>query len=327
MTWPLLLGLACAPAVADPHREVRGITVSTPTWGVEWGSDAMAATLDQLAADGANWVAIHPYARVDRSGAVSWRVDPTAEAPPWLARPIAEAHARGLKVLVVPHLAYWGEFSWRGDIRFDDDASRERFFAEYTTFIVDCARLTRDTDAFAVGSELDQTIQHEASWREVVRRVREVTPANLTYAANWDRFEDVRFWDAVDTVGIQAYFPLVREGAWPAGTLPPDDVLREAWAGVFARTDALSRRTGKPVVFTELGYDRSDRALIAPWDGGTGGDALQEAALRVALEEIGRSGVRGAFLWKWFPGEIERGDFRLTRPEVRQVIRDAWKAP
>jgi hypothetical protein len=321
-----MLAFAGTPSAVDDHTEVRGVTVSTPSFGMEWGSDQMASTLDQLAADGVNWVAIHPYARVDRSGRVSWRVDPN-EPPVWITRPIREAHARGLKILVVPHLAYWGQFEWRGDIQFDEASSWERFFSEYTTWITTVAKMSAEADAFAVGSELDATLAHEQSWRAVITSVRGVTPATLTYGSNWDRFESVPFWDALDTIGVQAYFPLVDPVAWPAGTLPPDDVIAAGWRPVFERVDELSRRTGKPVVFTELGYDASREALLQPWASGRGGEELQEAALRVALQELSKSQVRGAFLWKWFPGEAQHGDFRLTRPEVRAIVRDAWRAP
>lgn len=320
-----LLGLVALGSPPDSHREVRGVTVSTPTWGHEWGSDAMVGTLEALAADGVNWIAIHPYARVDGAGHVEWRLRPDEPTPEWLSRPIREAHARGIKVLVVPHLAYWGQFSWRGDVQFEDPGARARFFEDYRAWISDVARRVPDADAFAVGSELDATIAHEAEWRRVIADVRSATPATLTYASNWDRYEQVPFWDALDVIGVQAYFPLVDPAAWPPGTVPPDDVLAAGWRPVFERVSALSARTGKPVVFTELGYDANPSALVEPWASGRGGEAVQEAALRVALAELARSEVRGAFLWKWFPGELPRGDFRLTRPEIRAILRDAWR--
>jgi hypothetical protein len=37
--------------------------------------------------------------------------------------------------------------------------------------------------------------------------------------------------------------------------------------------------------------------------------------------------VVGAFLWKWMPGELPVGNFRMSSPPLREVIRSAWKPP
>jgi hypothetical protein len=318
----LLSMLGCAHA-GDAHQEVRGVTVSTPTYGPEWGSPDMEKTLDRLAALGVNWIAYHPYARVDRNGSVGGRPGPL---PEWTMAPIAMAHARGIKVLVKPHLAHWGSgFSWRGDIAFRDEDAEARFFREYAVWITAVATACKDADAFAVGTELDGTTHNEAAWRGVIASVREVYPGHLTFASNWDQYERVPFWDALDAVGIQAYFPLVAAPGVPRGTQPTEAQLDAGWDRVLADVDRVAERTGKPVIFTELGYDASTTAAHEPWASGSGGEALQELALAVALRRIGADEhVKGAFLWKWFPGEVARGDFRLTRPEVQAVIREAW---
>lgn len=323
----LSLALAGAPVDAtvqgpDPHTRVRGVTMSTPTWGWEWGTPEMDQSLDSIAADGANWVAIHPYARIHSDGRVSWRdLDPDAP-PDWIARPIEQAHRRGLKVMIKPHLAYWGSpFSWRGEIDFSDPQARKQFFADYQRWIVQVAAVSRDADAFVVGTELDRLTRHETPWRTLIAEVHRVHPGPLTYAANWDAYERVPFWDALDAVGIQAYFPLLS-----ANEPVTETSLSAAWRPIVADIRRISARTGKPVVFTELGYDASPRAAVEPWKSGRGGEAVQRRALAAALAVIeDEPTIRGAFLWKWFPGDRQVGDFRLSDPQVRQVLRQAWK--
>ncbi|MEQ1508562.1 MAG: hypothetical protein ABMB14_40395 [Myxococcota bacterium] len=270
--------------------EIRGMTVSTPSWGWEWGTDAMAGTLDVLSGLGVNWVSYHPYARIGADGSVRFRPFDPAAPPDWLVRPIREAHARGMKVMVTPHLAYWGSpFAWRGAIGFPDPVARARFFREYRQWVTALARATSAADAFVVGSELDGTTAHEAEWREVIAGVRAVFPGPLTYAANWDAFERVPFWDAVDAAGIQAYFPVV-EGAG----IPDDAALDAGWDRIDARLRAFHAATGKYVVFTELGYDAGPTAASRPWETGAGteaGQALQQACLRAALRAIDREPV------------------------------------
>ncbi|MCP3915133.1 MAG: hypothetical protein GY711_06230 [bacterium] len=315
-----------APAGDDGAR-VRGMTISCQTYGPEWGRDGFGDELDRLRALGVNWVAIHPYASIRADGEVVSRFD--ADAPPaWVTRPIEEAHARGMQILVKPHIAYWGSpFSWRGDIAFDDAGQWERFFASYERWIVTLARIARGADAFAVGTELDRTLAHESQWRAIIGAVREQTSAHLTYAANWSDFERVGFWDALDAVGVQAYFPLVTDER-----LPDESALRAGWSEPLRKLRALHVRTGKPVVFTELGYDRSLAAALRPWESGRrrrddpgAAGVLQERCLSVALGvlEEETTWLRGAFLWKWFVGP-SRSDYRLDRPAIRELMATTW---
>ncbi len=317
--------VALAPAVrAEPPAKIRGIVVSTHTDGREWGSDAMGPTLDAIASLGANWIAFHPYGWIRDDGEVRFPVFDPQRPPAQLVRPIREAHARGLKVLVKPHLGYWGSrFSWRGAIAFETDEAWQRFFASYRRWIVALAVACREADGFCVGTELDGTVARAAAWREVIASVRGATKAPLTYAANWDTYEGVPFWDALDTVGIQAYFPVGRAGA-------ASDALRAAWRGRLRELAAFSSRTGRPIVFTELGYTRSRAAPERPWASlpdEPEAEPYQALLLRVALEAIETEpAVIGVFLWKWFPEPRPVGrDFQLATPRLKHTIASVWR--
>jgi hypothetical protein len=329
-----------AVARSDPHAVVHGMTVSCPTWGVEWGSDAMSATLEDLSALGVNWIAIHPYAGIAEDGSVSWRAG-LAQAE-WLTRPIAEAHARGQKLLIKPHLAYWGtRFAWAGAIEFDTDAQWQRFFDGYERWIAELVAACRDADAFCVGTELDRTVGHAAEWRRVIAAARAVAGAKpLTYASNWDAYERVDFWDALDAICVHGYFPLAAAGAAPSDA--------ELAAGARAWVERLAdygRAHRRNVLVGELGYDVSPCAAERPWErrrwprGGSAADQaarasaeqLQARCLDAALQALERNDVVvGAFLWKWFPEPAERarvgGDFRVSTPALREVIARHWRA-
>jgi len=327
-----LLLVACLPASAaptDPHAEVRGVTISCQTWGWEWGSEAMPPVLDRVKAVGGNWVAIHPYARIRQDGSVRARLPKPGEpAPAWLKRPIEWAHARGLKVLIKPHLAYWGSgFSWRGEIRFPEAAARARFFAHYSAWITRLASLSEGADAFCVGTELGGTAGAEQEWRRLIAQVRQRFSGHLTYAANWDRYRKVGFWDALDVIGIQAYFPLVKHARSPS-----DVELKRGWQRVLGEVRRYSQQVGKQVVFTELGYDCSPRAAVEPWKPCRSrrerqqGAELQLRCLRVALDAIAREErVVGLFLWKAFPGRAPGEDFPALRTQQRPVLEQAWR--
>ncbi|MEM7480726.1 MAG: hypothetical protein AAF481_06105 [Acidobacteriota bacterium] len=309
---------------------IRGITVSTHRDGQDWGNYEIGPTFDELKDLGTNWVATHPYGWIRADGSVRFRSFDPENPPAHLTRPIREAHARGLKILIKPHLGYWrSPFRWRGDITFEDDASWERFWTTYEAWITAIARASSGADAFVVGVELDRTLDHEARWREVIAAVRREIDAPLTYAANWPDFERVGFWDALDLIGIQAYFPIL-EGPFRPGPTPPLADLDAGWRRVMARLRTFADERERDILFTELGYNRSLTAPVRPWeyatDDGPEAEAVQQAALRAALAAVEEEPrVVGSFLWKWFPIPHQVGrDFQLATPVMRRAIADSW---
>ena len=68
--------------------------------------------------------------------------------------------------------------------------------------------------------------------------------------------ENVLFWDLMDFVGVDAYYPL----ASTAGSTLPE--LIAGWQAspvshnITAMLAQLHRQTGKPIMFTEIGCDR-----------------------------------------------------------------------
>ncbi len=325
--WFLLAGWfpggACLTHAAAP---VRGITISTHRDGRDWGWDTIEPTLDRIRSLGANWVSTHPYAWISEDGTVRF---PSLDDPAWsqsIQRPIAEAHRRGLKVFIKPHLGYWGSrFAWRGEISYQSEEEWDRFFASYGEWITRLAALSRKADGFCVGVELDATLSREARWRKLIAKVRRVTPAPLSYAANWSDYRRVPFWDALDVIGIQAYFPVTDTPD------PDEDALRAGWEAILSELRGYSVEHDRYVLFTELGYNQSPQAAVRPWEGGRSGEAgavaLQARCLKVALQEIEvEPRVLGAFLWKWFPEPHPVGrDFQLATPLMRGVIQEVWR--
>ncbi len=315
----------CPRAWADDHSEVRGMTISCATWGWEWGTDEMVATMAELADMGVNWITIHPYAQIMGNGRVSdrfWREDPR---PEWLSRPIREAHRLGLKIFIKPHLAYWGSpFHWRGEIAFTTEEEWARFFESYEEWILYVVRACEGADGFAVGTELDRTVRFEDEWRQIIARIRDDSDVPITYAANWSEFRDVPFWDALDVVGIQAYFPVADSLG-----MPNRKELDIAWDRIAEDVSTFVDSIGKKVLLTELGYNRSATAAVQPWDyrvGGDGAEEIQVRCLDAALRALERKDLlAGAFLWKWFPGSQGGRNFIMSTPAMREVIQAYWK--
>lgn len=304
---------------------LRGMVVSCPRAGQIWGSPEMARSLEEITALGVDWVAIHPYARVERDGSIRHR--PAQEAD-YLQRAASLAEQAGVKLFWKPHLAYWGNFEWRGDIEFGEDtAAWRRFFDGYRAFIVDQARFAQSVgvDLLAVGVEYEKTTHHETEWRQIIAAVRAVFSGRLTYAANWDSLDRVPFWDALDLIGVHAYFPLSQE------ELPQRTAIWRGWDQPLARLARLSQGLeDKPVLFAEIGYARSARAAVEPWrpdiESAPAVLALRRMLIEVAVERVEQAAyVEGMFWWKWIPGDDRWDrDFSMRDEEARQAVLRHW---
>jgi hypothetical protein len=314
-------------AFCDPlEAPVRGVIISTHGGGRDWGNDTIVQTIMDIRDVGANWVSIHPYARIRGDGSVHFR-DFDPQAPPeHIVRPIREAHALGMRICIKPHLAYWrSPFSWRGEITFSDDESWETFWAGYRLWILKLAEACKDADVFVVGTELDKTLHMEDKWRDLIWEVRAISDVPLTYGANWTDYDRVPFWDALDMIGIQAYFPIA--DSVDAGR----EELESGWSKLMDKLRKFGEDREQRILFTELGYNRSLEAAVKPWEYRVDGEEavpVQADCFRVALKAIEQeNAVLGVLLWKWFPNPRPVGrNFQLATPLLKEVISEAWKS-
>jgi len=66
------------------------------------------------------------------------------------------------------------------------------------------------------GDELGGTSKREREWRAIIAEVRKHFKGSLVYCANWaDDLHQTQFWDALDWIGVQAYYPLSKRRARP----------------------------------------------------------------------------------------------------------------
>lgn len=312
---------------AKRSKQIRGVTVSCWGWGAEWNSPGMADSMDEIQSLGGNWVTYHPYAWIRNNGALRHR---SSTQDPTVLAPLKFAKQRKLKVMLKPHIGYWGSrFDWRGSISFQSKQDWDRFFKDYEDFIVTQANMAErgGAEIFAIGTEYKGTLKQEVRWRAVIKAVRKVYKGCLTYAANWDSYDRVPFWDALDVIGIQAYFPISQ------ATDPSEQELIKGWQKVFKTLEGFSKKHKKSILFTELGYNRSSQAAAKPWDykeGGPNAAAIKLRCMQAALKAWPKQDfMDGVFLWKWFPTKRDQGsrNFMLQYPKMKSVIAKAWKQP
>lgn len=174
---------------------------------------------------------------------------------------IEKAHSEGLKVMLKPQLDC-EDGTFRGWINFLSDEEWSVWFINYKKFILHYAKLAQihKVEQFCIGTELTSSISYEENWREIIKDIRKIYSGYLTYAANWDEYEKVKFWDELDYAGIDAYFPL---WLFPS---PDISLLVKGWKIWLRNIEEWQKKISKPVIFTEIGYRSIEGASKLPWD-------------------------------------------------------------
>ncbi len=256
---------------------------------------------------GANWIAVIPYAYT-RAGEPRVNYNESewqwwGEKPEGCRKTVELAKAAGLNVMLKPQV--YVPRSWTGHLDFPSAADWEKWEAEYQAYILPMAELAQqhDVELFCIGTEFKiGSRKRPAFWRALIRKIRTRYDGKLVYAANWDEYQQVPFWDELDYIGINAYFPLVD------APTPAVAALKKAWTPHLEKLKAFSEQIGRPVLFTEYGYLSVDGCAYNTWEleGRIRSLDINEQAQANALQACFETFFvqpfwAGGFLWKWFP--------------------------
>lgn len=275
---------------------------------------------------GAGWVAITPYA-FSRAGepmvkgnySQQWWGERTDGA----RKTVAWAREKGLKIMLKPHVWVRGQ-GWCGDFDLANEAEWLEWEKQYIEYVVPLARMAQETDVelFCIGTEYRQAVKNApACWTRIICAIREVYSGKLTYASNWDNYEYVDFWEDLDYIGIDAYFPLTESAD------PSVKDLQKAWKPWSQKLKVLSTHHKKPILFTEYGYRPVAETAARPWEtkGGTLNLDMQSRAYEALYRSFwNQEWFAGGFLWKWFAdpqagGPDHKGFTPQNKPALQQI--------
>ena len=297
----------------SPYDVPQNLKKPVKMKGVCWdgGDSIQAQHIQTLEPYSVNWISLTPFGfqasynspeiRFGRSRGSGRNRDYR------MAHTTRLAKEKGIKVMLKPHI--WlrdHDGKWRSDIDMETPEAWQVWFAAYEKFILHHAQLAEEhqIESLCIGTELYLcTTQHETQWRQLIQKIRTVYSGQLTYAANfYKEYEEIQFWDALDYIGIQAYFPLTDQ------VNPSLKTLKKGWEPHFKKIKKIHKKWKKPVVFTEFGYRSSNDAAIHPWEWEERGhidstkiSAKIQAICYDALFETfwQEDWIAGTFLWKW----------------------------
>ena len=299
------------------NRENDGLTKMEKIKGVCWEGTRLSIEpkhMQSLENHHANWMSQTPFGWQnghDNPEIIIQRRNRgmLGEREKGMANTAKIAREKGIKTLLKPHI--WlsnANGKWRSDIKMNSPEEWAQWFEQYRAFILYYARLAEkyDFEGLCIGTELYiTTTQHEQEWRNIISEIRKVYSGQLTYAANFHKeYEAIKFWDALDYIGVQAYFPLTNKEN------PTLKELRKGWIPHHRRLKQVHDKWQKPIVFTEIGYRSAKDAAIRPWEWEKRGPVAEseistptqgvcyEAMFKTFWKEEWLGGV---FFWKWTP--------------------------
>lgn len=300
--------------------KIRGASLVNPHQPID--SSQMA----EISRVNADWVAVIPFAfsRLDDPGVYfdherQWWGERVAGA----AALIQLAHDQGFKVMLKPHV--WMREGWIGDYELKTEEEWRQWETNYTAYLMRFANLADSLDVamLCIGTELKKTeVTRAAFWSMLAKEVRTVYSGKLTYAANWDHYDQITFWGELDYIGVNAYFPLAESEAMRN----PKQIIA-AWEPIKAKLKETSVRFKRPILLTEYGYASCAGALVKPWEeSGTETDfEMQSLGYQCLYEALWKEKwMAGGFFWKWHfsldPKWESRARFTPQNKPVESVI-------
>jgi hypothetical protein len=193
----------------------------------------------------ADWIAVIPYGftRVGEAK-VHYKSDGGhwwGERPEGVRITIDSAQKAGVNVMMKPQVYVPG--GWTGGLDFKTDAeweSWEKDYEAYMDFFTKIA-IEKNVAMICVGTEFKMSVvRREKFWRGLIAKIRKEYKGKLVYAANWDEYMLVPFWDALDYVGVDAYFSLVQKDT------PSVLELQTAWKPHFETLKNFHKKRVNP---------------------------------------------------------------------------------
>jgi hypothetical protein len=273
----------------------RGMNV--PSWqSNEYLDNRIVESLIALAGVGADHVAVVPTWYQESK--ISNQIYPTNNTPidSAVLHIITVAQAIGYRVMLKPHLDV-EDGTFRGEISPSDIAM---WFSSYTEFILHYARIAQQTDAdlFCIGTEL-KSLSSRNEWIDIIDSIRCIYDKPIAYAANWDEYPHVGFWEYLDFVGIDAYFPLAHSRE---ATIEEYLENFDLW---LYQIDNFQKNIEKEIIIPEVGFRSVKGSGVTPYDWqyyGIMDEESQAHAYQTILELLQRKHwLAGIFFWYWDP--------------------------
>ena len=264
----------------------------------------------------AEWISLMPYAYCppdDPSIIFDSQWQWWGEKTQGVKRCVEMARAAGLRIMLKPHL-WIGHGIFTGTYEPKSKEGWKSFEEGYRKYMMNYARLadSMQVELLCIGTEMEKFVSTRKSfWKGLIKDIRNVYKGKLTYAANWDEYADFPFWEELDLIGIDAYFPL------SSVANPEEDQIDSSWTRWVTSLNKFSEKESKRILFTEIGYRSCEKNLLQPWttERNLATDIeAQNLAYSCLFKALKKSkSVDGMFVWKWHAKHNRAGGLSNNR--------------
>ena len=215
---------------------------------------------------------------------------------------------QGIKIMVKPQIWVWrGEFT--GLIEMKSEENWKILETSYEDFILTYAKSAAKINAeiFCIGTELEKFVLNRPDyWKQLIHKIKKVYKGKLTYAANWDEYKKLTFWNQLDFIGVDAYFPLSEKET------PTVTDFEKGWKPHKIEIQQLQKKFQKPILFTEYGYRSVHFNGKQPWkvddiEGNINFQAQVNGLQAIHNQFWKEDWFAGGFVWKWFHAHEKSG--------------------
>jgi len=210
-------------------------------------------------------------------------------------------HRNHFKIMLKPQI--WVRHgAYTGFIEMESEENWKLLEASYTDFILLYAKLAQEIDieALCIGTELEKFVKNRPEfWVKLIQKIKKIYSGKLTYAANWDEYKRVTFWNQLDYIGVDAYFPL------SDAKTPSVKELEKGWQPHKKEIKRIQQQFQKQILFTEFGYRSTDYNAKEPWlsdykEKTVNLEAQKNATQAIFKQFWSEDWFAGGFIWKWF---------------------------
>jgi hypothetical protein len=285
---------------------------------------------------GVNWIAFNPYAfSKSKEPGVTFNYQHSwwGEQSDGITFMIEQAKREKFKIMLKPHVWVVGE-GWCGQYDLKDEKEWKEWEKDYARYILTYAKIAEKykVEMLCIGTEYKiAATKRELFWRGLIKAIRKIYKGKITYAANWDNYQNIKFWDELDFIGIDAYFPLSQS---------KDGNTKELnlkWEGIITQLNKFSKENKKKIIFTEFGYKSTNYSTWNQWEIE---NIRSDEKVNIKAQEIAYSALfsnvwnqswfSGGFLWKWFPsdeksGGLKNSDYTPQHKPVEEIIIKYYK--
>ena len=276
-----------------------------------YGSRFAEAAIREQGRLGANALALVPYSYLrspHRPAPLPLMRRAGTETDESIIRDAQLSRQLGMAVVLKPQV-WLGGGHWPGDVEMTSESDWQAFFSHYYRWMRHYALIAEiyQLDVLCVGVEFAKATQQQSEqWVRLIEQLRSIYGGPVTYAANWgEEFENIDFWQSLDLIGLDCYYPLSQEDR------PEPEQLQLAFAKKMDMALKLSRKWKRPLLFTEIGFSSNPAPWKSPHEDGRGqgydGQA-QEMAYAAAMQVFIEKGAscQGMLWWK-YPSDLSEG--------------------